>query len=127
MKLTGTILSFLLFVILITTPAVAVNYLHPAWLVPKFWVMFFFITALTFITVLFIVIVSRIKKDLYAQTFLAATTGKILFSMFFVLIFLTKTTVNRYVFVADFVYIYFLNMGFEIYCLLRNLRNQNLQ
>lgn len=66
------------------------------------------------------------KKDLYTQTFMAATTVKILFTLFFVLFFLTKTTVNRYVFMADFLYIYFLNMGFEIYCLLRNLRNQNL-
>nr|MBB6232834.1 hypothetical protein [Mucilaginibacter sp. FT3.2] len=126
MKLTFTIVSFLLFVALLAVPAIVVSYLQPGWLVPKFWVMFLFICLLTFLTLALIVIVGEIKKDLYTQTFMAATTVKILFTLFFVLFFLTKTTVNRYVFMADFLYIYFLNMGFEIYCLLRNLRNQNL-
>jgi hypothetical protein len=35
--------------------------------------------------------------------------------------------VNKYVFVADFFYIYFLNTAFEVYSLLCNLRNQNLR
>jgi hypothetical protein len=44
-----------------------------------------------------------------------------------VLIFVMKNSINRYIFAGDFFYIYFLNMAFEIYGLLRNLRNQNLR
>jgi len=89
--------------------------------------MFFFFSALTFLTVIAILMVAKINKEMYAQAFLAATTVKLLACMFFVLIFLLKNKVNKYVFVADFFYIYFLNMGFEIYGLLRNLRNQKIR
>lgn len=71
--------------------------------------------------------VSKINPDMSAQAFLAATTVKLLACMFFALVFLLKNAVNRYVFVADFFYIYFLNMAFEIYGLLRNLRNQKIR
>jgi hypothetical protein len=93
----------------------------------KFWLLFFFIGGLTFFTVMAIVFVGQINKELYAQAFLAATTVKILACLFFVLFFLKKNAVDRYVFAGDFFYIYFLNMAFEIYGLLRNLRNQNLR
>ena len=78
-------------------------------------------------TVMLILIIGQIKPELYAQTFLIVTTVKILLSLFFVLIFVTKMLIDRYVFMANFLYVYFLNMVFEIYSLLRNLRNQNSQ
>jgi hypothetical protein len=69
----------------------------------------------------------QINAELGAQMFLGATTFKILACLAFAVIFLLKNRVNRYVFVADFFYIYFLNTAFEIYSLLRNLRNQKLR
>ena len=71
--------------------------------------------------------VQRKNSELYAQAFLAGTTVKILGTLFFVLVFLRKNQVDKLVFAADFFYIYFLNMAFEVYGLLRNLRNQNLR
>jgi hypothetical protein len=128
LKLLPTVLSYLLFTVIIAIPPLLLNFTgHADWLAPKFWVMFVFLSGLTFLTVMSIIIVGHINKELYAQTFLAATTVKILVSMFFALIFILKIKVNRYVFVADFFYIYFLNMAFEIYGLLCNLRNQNLK
>jgi hypothetical protein len=117
-----------LFVAITAVPPLVLIYTgHADWLAPKFWLLFFFISGLTFLTVVSILMVAKINAEMYAQAFLAATTVKILASMIFVLIFLLKIKVNKYVFAADFFYIYFLNMAFEIYGLLCNLRNQNLK
>jgi len=123
-----TVLAYLLFLLIVAIPPVLLNYLgHADWLTPRFWLIFFFLSGLTFITVVSILVVAGMNHELYAQAFLAATTVKILACCFFALFFLLKNKVNKYVFVADFFYIYFLNMGFEIYGLLRNLRNQKLR
>jgi len=118
----------LFFVVITAVPPLALVYTgHADWLVPKFWLLFFFISGLTFLTVTSILMVAKINAEMYVQAFLAATTVKILASMIFALVFLLKIGVNKYVFAADFFYIYFLNMAFEIYGLLCNLRNQNLK
>jgi hypothetical protein len=128
LKLLPTVLSFLVFIVIISVPPLVLSYTgYASLLTPKFWLVFFFIAGLTFLTVISIVIVGQINYDLYAQAFLAATTVKILVCLFFVLIFVKKNSVDRYVFAGDFFYIYFLNMAFEIYGLLRNLRNQKLR
>jgi hypothetical protein len=128
LKLLPTVLSFLLFIVIISVPPLVLSYAgYASLLTPKFWLLFFFIAGLTFVTVFSIVIVGKINHELYAQAFLAATTVKILACLFFVAIFLSKNDVNRYVFAGNFFYIYFLNMAFEIYGLLRNLRNQKLR
>jgi len=128
LKLLPTVLSFLLFIVIISVPPLVLSYAGYAnLLTPKFWLVFLFIAGLTFLTVISIVIIGQINHELYAQAFLAATTVKILACLFFVAVFLTKNAVNRYVFAGNFFYIYFLNMAFEIYGLLRNLRNQKLR
>jgi F0F1-type ATP synthase assembly protein I len=67
------------------------------------------------------------NQEYYVQAFMAGTTVKILACMIFIVVYLMKNKVNKMVFVGDFIYIYFLNMGFEIYLLLRNLRHKNLR
>ena len=71
--------------------------------------------------------VTKINKEIYAQTFLGATMIKLLTCMFFCLFFLVKIKVNGVIFVANFFYVYFFNLAFEIYGLLRTLRNQKLK
>ncbi|WPU95154.1 hypothetical protein SNE25_06395 [Mucilaginibacter sabulilitoris] len=128
MKILPTLLSYLLFTVIIAIPPLLLPYAGYANLItPKFWLLFFFLSGITFLTITSILLVGQIKKELYAQMFLAATTVKLLACMFFALVFLLKNAVNKYVFVADFFYIYFLNMAFEIYGLLRNLRNQKIR
>ncbi|WP_295712553.1 hypothetical protein [Mucilaginibacter sp.] len=128
MKLFPTVLSFLIFIVIISLPPVVLSYTTYAKLVtPTFWLLFSFISGLTFLTVISIVFIGKINPELYAQAFLAATTVKILACLFFVLILIKKNSVDRYVFAGDFFYVYFLNMAFEIYGLLRNLRNQKLR
>lgn len=122
------ILSFLLLAVIIAVPPLLLSRsTHAAWIDPHFWMIFGFITVLTFVTTISVLIVTRINQEIYAQTFLAATMIKLLTCMFFCLFFLLKIQVNGVIFIANFFYVYFFNLVFEIYGLLRTLRNQNLK
>jgi hypothetical protein len=96
-------------------------------LATQFWVMFAFIGFLTLAVLIFVFAIQNLMPEYYAQTFLAATVFKMLACLSFMLFLMLKTPVNKPVFMADFFYLYFLNTGFEVYILLRNLRNQNLK
>ena len=62
--------------------------------------------------------------NFFSEAFLGATVVKILACLIFVLVFLAKNKVEKYVFVGDFFYVYFLNTAFEVYILLRTLRHK---
>ncbi|MBS1529464.1 MAG: hypothetical protein JSU01_04080 [Bacteroidetes bacterium] len=128
MRAWPSIVAYLVFVLLLAVlPYVAQHHGYADWLVPRFWLVFWFISGLTFIAVSAIVLVQAKNRNYYTQAFLASTTVKILACLFFIVIFLMKNKVNKYVFLADFFYVYLLNMVFEVYVLLRNLRHQKLR
>jgi hypothetical protein len=123
-----SIFGYLAFVILLSIMPVAAQHNGYAdWLVPNFWLIFFFLSGLTFLVLATILIVQQKNDEYYVQGFLAATTVKILACLVFIVVFLMKNKVNKYVFMADFFYTYLLNMVFEVYVLLRNLRHKNLR
>jgi len=64
---------------------------------------------------------------MFSEAFMGATVVKILACLIFVVIFLAKNKVEKYVFIGDFFYTYFLNTIFEVYILLRTLRNKILR
>jgi hypothetical protein len=128
MKVLPSLLGYLIFVILLAIlPVTAQHNGYDDWLVGNFWLIFFFLSGLTFLVITSILVVQKKNSEYYVQGFLVATTVKILACLFFILIFLAKNKVNKYVFLADFFYVYLLNMGFEVYILLRNLRHKNLR
>jgi hypothetical protein len=128
LKLLRHVLFYLLFVIVLAAPPLWLNYNgHADLLIIHFWLIFSFLSGLTFVVVIAVLMGQQISHERGTQMFLAATVFKILACLVFALVFLLKNRVNKYVFVADFFYIYFLNTAFEIYSLLRNLRNQNLK
>ena len=128
MKIFPSILSYLLFVLLLAIPPIIMQYNGSGeWLIPRFWLMFFYLSVLTFLVVSSILFVQYKNGEYYVQAFLAGTTVKILACLFFIVIFLMKNKINKHVFLADFFYIYLLNMAFEVYILLRNLRHKNLR
>jgi hypothetical protein len=106
-------------------PAALIYTGHTALIIPHFWVLFCYISALTFMVVATVLIVQRINSQIYAQAFLAATVMKILALLFFALFFIRKFPVNHGAFLFSFFYPYFLTIVFEIYSLLSNLRDQN--
>ena len=126
MKNYRSVLSFLIFTAVIALPALLLNYTgNSVWLVPYFWSFFVFMSFITLIILVFMLIIYQKNKEYYAQAFLGATTFKLLLCLVFLLVFIKKNHPDKFVFLVDFAYIYFLNTVFEIYSLLRNLRNQN--
>jgi len=125
LKIYKTLISYLIFSLLLAAPALLLKYFDNSdMLVPGFWVLYFFVCVLTLLVILTVLAVQYKNNDMYAQAFLGATTFKLLACLIFVLVFIKKNHPEKLYFVADFMYLYFLNTGFEIYGLLRNLRNQ---
>ncbi|MDB5158819.1 MAG: hypothetical protein JWR50_3526 [Mucilaginibacter sp.] len=97
------------------------------WLIPQFWLLFGFIGGLTLLALIAVLVSQRKDPEMYAQVFMGATVFKLLACLTFILIFVLKHKVDKPVFMGNFFYLYFINTVFEIYVLLRNLRNQNLK
>jgi hypothetical protein len=128
MKITQAILFFLLFTLIIAIPPAALQYSGNTGLLNTgFWTLFAFMSALTFFVLITILIVQQKNREYYAQAFLGATTVKILACLIFIFVFISNNTVNKVVFMCDFLYIYLLNTVFEVSVLLRNLRHKNLR
>lgn len=128
MKLGAIIAFFLLFTLIIALPPMALQYSGNGNLLNTgFWTIFFFMSALTFLVLMLMMIVYQKNAEYFAQAFLGGTTLKILGCLIFILVFFANNKVNKLIFGADFFYIYLLNTGFEIYVLLRNLRHKNLR
>ena len=127
MKVSTAIFLYLVFLVCLAVIPIALEHNGYAdWLIPRFWLMFFYISGFTFLVVGTMLFVQQKNADYTTQAFLGGTTVKILACIFFIVIFLMKNKVNKYVFLGDFFYIYLLNMVFEVYVLLRNLRHKNL-
>ena len=128
MKQQTAVLATLTFVFILALPPFFLSLSGSAnFLVPHFWMMFGFITGLTVLVVAALLVTQKVNPEKFAETFLAATVFKILACLAFLVIFILKNKVNKTAFVGDFFYLYFLNTAFEVYVLLRNLRNQNLK
>jgi len=128
MKIYHALLFYIWFTFIIAIPPFALNeYGHADLLTPEFWLIFFFLSGLTLLVVASILIVRQMFPTMFSEAFMGATAAKILGCLIFVVIFLAKNKVNKYVFLGDFFYVYFLNTAFEVYILLRTLRHKILR
>jgi hypothetical protein len=126
MKIFAVVLSFLLFTFIIALPPLALQYTgYRYFLAPGFWASFFFLSGVTLLALVVMLIVKQKEQDLFAQAFLGGTTFKILACLVFIFVLLAKYAGDKHVFVTDFFYIYLLNTAFEVYVLLRKLRHEN--
>jgi hypothetical protein len=128
MKIYQALLFYIWFTFIIAIPPFALNkYGHADLLISEFWLIFFFLSGLTLLVVASILIVRQMFPTMFSEAFMGATVVKILGCLIFVVIFLAKNKVNKYVFLGDFFYVYFLNTAFEVYILLRTLRHKILR
>lgn len=128
MKISSAILFYLVFTCLIAIPPFALQQAGSGLVLPSgFWTVFGFMSGLTFIVLMIMLVVSVRNHDYFTQAFLGGTTLKIVACLIFMLIFLRKNAENKGVFLVDFIYIYLLNTVFEVYILLRTLRLKNLR
>jgi hypothetical protein len=122
------IIPFLVFSILLAVPPLLLIYTgNNNWLIPGFWLLFAFVGGLTLAALVGVLMSQNGPPETYTQVFMGATVFKLLACLVFVLVYTLNNKVDKPVFIVNFMYLYFLNTGFEIYILLRNLRNQNLR
>jgi len=128
MKIYQAIFFFLWFTFIIAVPPYWLkSYGHADLITPEFWLIFFYLSGLTLLVVVSILVIRQLYPTMFSEAFMGATVVKILACLIFVVIFLAKNKVEKYVFIGDFFYTYFLNTIFEVYILLRTLRNKILR
>ena len=94
-------------------------------LIPNFWVLFGFFSGLTLIIFRTGYLMMDISTKASGQALLGGIAIRFLFCMVIALVYISNFKVEPLTFLINFFYLYFFNTVFEIYCLLRNLRNQN--
>lgn len=127
-SINGFLIYFLLFNILLGVgPFFASQYGMISPLIPHFWLLFFAFSVLTLSIHLVAHWRMAISNKASGQVLLGSITVKLLFCMILVFIYLSKMDINPTLFLLNFFYLYFFHTVFEVYCLLRNLRNQILK
>ncbi|WP_316808513.1 hypothetical protein [Pedobacter agri] len=96
-------------------------------LVPSFWLIFGFLGGLTYIAYLLAHIGINKNPEAGVVAILGSVIVKLIFCMAFVLIYSIKAKESGLLFIVNFFSLYLLFTVFEMYCLLRNLRHQNLK
>jgi len=95
--------------------------------VKNFWLMFGFLAGITFIAYMLVDIGIKRDPEVGIMAIMGSIAVKMIFCMAFVLIYSIKEKGIGVVFLLNFFSLYLLFSVFEIYCLLRNLRHQNLK
>lgn len=95
--------------------------------VNNFWVMFGFLAGITYIAYMLVDIGVKRDPEVGIMAIMGSIAVKMIFCMAFVLIYSIKAKGIGLVFLLNFFSLYLLFTAFEIYCLLRNLRHQNLK
>ena len=128
MKIYQALLFYIWFTVIIAIPPVALNaYGHADLIIPDFWLVFGFLSGLSLLVVTAILVVRQMYPAMFTEGFMGGTVFKILACIIFVFVFLAKNKVDKHVFLGDFFYVYLLNTAFEVYILLRTLRNKILR
>jgi hypothetical protein len=128
MKISTSIFSFLLFIFIIAIPPLALQYTgNTGLLADGFWTVFCFMSGVTFLILVVMLIATNKNQEYLTPAFLGGTTFKILASLIFIFVFLSKKPSDKPIFLVDFLYVYLLNTVFEVYILLRTLRHKNLR
>jgi hypothetical protein len=105
--------------------AIPTIFADPSLLIDKFWVVFFFLSGITYIAYVMAYLGLKWNPEVGVMALMGSITVKMLFSLAFVLIYSQKNPNIGLSFLVNFFSLYLLFSFFEIYCLLRNLRHQN--
>ncbi|WP_225876507.1 hypothetical protein [Pedobacter psychrodurus] len=95
--------------------------------VNNFWVMFGFLAGITYVAYMLVDIGIKRDPEVGVMAIMGSIAVKMIFCMAFVLIYSIKAKGIGLIFLLNFFSLYLLFTAFEIYCLLRNLRHQNLK
>jgi len=127
LSITRFTLLYLIYCGIIAAVAFAIPtiFSDPGLLINKFWVVFFFLSGITYIAYVVAYLGLKRNPEVGVMALMGSITLKMLFSLAFVLIYSQKNPQIGVIFLVNFFSLYLLFSFFEIYCLLRNLRHQN--
>ncbi|WP_442794867.1 hypothetical protein [Pelobium manganitolerans] len=101
------------------------QYLFPqAALIPFFWLAYAYMALITLLVYGLSVVGIKMGGEYQSTIILGAIVVRLLLTLCFLMFYILKVKVDAVLFVANFFSIYLLFTVFEIYCLLRNLRDQ---
>lgn len=118
-------ITYLLYMFVLAVFALAIKQFFPLAITDQFWLIFGFISGLTFIAYLLAYVGIKRNPQIGVFAILGSVIIKMLFAMSFVLIYSLKQTKGDMAFALNFFSLYLLFTLFEILGLLRNLRHQN--
>ncbi|WP_316798635.1 hypothetical protein [Pedobacter frigidisoli] len=95
--------------------------------VSDFWLIFGFMAVITYLAYVLVNIGLKRNPQAGVMAIMGSIGVKMIFCMAFVLIYSIKAKGDGLLFILNFFSVYLLFTVFEMYCLLRNLRHQNLK
>jgi len=127
LSITRFTLLYLIYCGIIAAAAFAIPtiFSDPGLLINKFWVVFFFLSGITYIAYVVAYLGLKRNPEVGVMALMGSITLKMLFSLAFVLIYSQKNPQIGVIFLVNFFSLYLLFTGLEVYGLVRNLRHQN--
>jgi hypothetical protein len=109
MKIYQALLFYIWFALIIAIPPYFLpSRGHADLVVPQFWLIYFVLSGLSLLVVALILIVRQMYPNYFSEAFMGATAFKIIACLIFLVVFLSKNKVSKYVFLGDFIYIFIL-------------------
>ncbi len=114
--------QFFIYTVLVAITILIIQYVEPDWIYHYVWLVVLFLFLITLGTIRLTHIASKKLNKQFIQVYFAIMTVRLLISLGFALIFIVKDRDHVLVFGLNFIVLYLLFLGFEIYTILTNLR-----
>lgn len=113
---------FYLYTILLTLTLLVIHFIKPSWLYQYVWYIHFFFFIVTLGSINATKYASKILNKNFVQIYFGIMTIRLLICLAFAIIFIIKDREHVLLFGINFMVLYLLFLGFEIYTILTNLR-----
>src|ERR1700743_3361547 len=99
MKILPSVLSFLLFIVIIAIPPAVLQYTdNTGLLVGNFWTVFIFMSVLTLLLVTGMLAAKQKNQEYFTAAFLGGTTVKLLACLIFIFVFVRRNAATKHIF-----------------------------
>lgn len=102
-----------------------IKFLTPQYLYHLVWVVLLFFFLLTLVSLYIIEIFTEDNSDNFLAVYFSTMIGRLFISIIFATIFILADRTHLFNFSINFLFLYLLFLGFEIYGIMTNLRHHN--
>lgn len=112
----------IVYTLLVSLTVIFLNYMKPGWIYHYIWILLLFFFILTTLVVWVIDYTYKKFRKKFIQAYFGIMAIRLIISLAFAIIFILKDRENVLVFGINFLIMYLLFLGFEIYNIITNLR-----